>query len=34
MDIYDLKPFFDSEAFQGAGFRLAGGGQQVLLARA
>ncbi|KAL4424005.1 hypothetical protein ABPG75_001306 [Micractinium tetrahymenae] len=34
MDIYDLKPFFDSEAFRDAGFRLGEGGQQVLLARA
>lgn len=34
MDIYDLKPFFDSEAFQNAGFRLGQGGQQVLLGRA
>lgn len=34
LDIHDLKPFFDSSAFQEAGFRLAQSGQQVLLARA
>lgn len=34
MDIYDLKPFFESSAFAEAGFRLAQGRQQVLLGRA
>jgi len=34
LDIYDLQPFFQSRAFQEAGFLLADGGQQVLLARA
>lgn len=34
LDIIDLKPFFESPAFSEAGFRLAPGGQVVLLARA
>lgn len=34
LDITDLQPFFQSEAFREAGFRLADGGAQVLLARA
>ena len=33
MDIFDLQPFYGSTAFAEAGFRLAQGGQQVLLAR-
>ena len=33
MDIFDLQPFYASPAFGEAGFRLAQGGQQVLLAR-